>query len=138
MSGNPKRMTIPSAPTPSSKHAYTRRGCRCGETSRGRAALPRHNPPMYTASSSPNDTADEPITSCSNCNQTISYIKAAHPLPASSSNRIGTAAITLHRSEPAQEATRQKKQSGKPLKVTSLSADLSELRLGAEVHEISG
>ena len=64
---------------------------------------------MYTASSSPNDTADEPITSCSNCNQTISYIKAAHPLPASSSNRIGTAAITLHRSEPAQEATRQKK-----------------------------
>src|SRR5436309_10760771 len=32
----------------------------------------------------------------------------------------------------------RKGQSGKPLKVTSLSADPSKLRLGAEVHEISG
>ena len=49
---------------------------------------------MYAARSSPNETADEPITNCSSWNQTISYIKAAQPLPANRSNKmIGTAAL---------------------------------------------
>ena len=34
--------------------------------------LPRHSPPMKVASSTPSETALDPITSCSNWYQTIS------------------------------------------------------------------
>ena len=45
---------------------------RRGDTNRGRSRLPRHMPPMNVPSSTPSETADEPITSCSSWNQTIS------------------------------------------------------------------
>ena len=41
-----------------------------GATSRGSSRLPRHMPPMNVPSSTPSETADEPITSCSSWNQT--------------------------------------------------------------------
>ncbi len=39
---------------------------------RGKAMLPRHKPPMKVASNTASETAEEPITSCSNWYQTIS------------------------------------------------------------------
>ncbi len=51
--------------------------------------LPRHMPPMNVPSSTPIETADEPITSCSSWNQTTSYISAAQPLPTNSSSSAG-------------------------------------------------
>ncbi len=56
---------------------------------RGKARLPRHIPPMKVPSNTPRDTAVEPITSCSNWNQTISYINAEQPLPTNNSNIKG-------------------------------------------------
>jgi len=39
---------------------------------RGKAILPRHIPPMKLPSNTANETAVEPIDSCSNWSQTIS------------------------------------------------------------------
>ena len=44
---------------------------------------------MNVPSSTPSETADEPITSCSSWNQTTSYISAAQPLPTNSSSNAG-------------------------------------------------
>ncbi len=59
-------------PMPSSSAAYTRSGCRRAETYFGSARLPMHMPPMNVPSSTPMETAVEPMTSCSSWNQTIS------------------------------------------------------------------
>ena len=45
--------------------------CRAGTTD-DNAKLPRHIPPMNVPRSTPSEIADEPITSWSNWNQTIS------------------------------------------------------------------
>ena len=53
----------------------TRRREADGAAGRSRAArkrLPRHIPPMNVPSSTPSDTAEDPITSCRSWNQTIS------------------------------------------------------------------
>ena len=42
------------------------------DDTRGSSRLPRHMPPMNVPSSTPSETADEPITSWSSWNQTIS------------------------------------------------------------------
>ena len=47
---------------------------------------------MYVAKSTPSDTADDPITSSSSWNQTISYTRAAQPLAANSTRRIANGA----------------------------------------------
>ncbi len=41
---------------------------------------------MKTPNNIPSDTADEPITSASNWNQTTSYMSAAQPLPKNSNS----------------------------------------------------
>ena len=46
-------------------------------------------PPMNVPSSTASETADEPRTSCSSWNQTISYISAAQPLPTNSARTSG-------------------------------------------------
>src|SRR5690349_7178133 len=46
-------------------------------------------PPMNVPSSTPMETAEDPITSCSNWNQTTSYMSAAQPLPTKSSRSAG-------------------------------------------------
>ena len=53
------------------RHRFAADGCRF-EMRRGSAKLPRHMPPMNVPSRTPSETAEEPMTSCSNCSQTIS------------------------------------------------------------------
>ena len=57
---------MPQAPMPNSSLPYTRSGCCPPSFSRGSSKLPRHSPPMKVASSTPSETALDPITSCSN------------------------------------------------------------------------
>ena len=47
-------------------------------------------PPMNVPSSTPIDTDEEPTNSSNIWNQTISYIKAALPLPTKSSSNTGS------------------------------------------------
>ena len=56
---------MPQAPMPSSSFPYTRSGCCLPSFNRGSSRLPRHSPPMNVASSTPSETALDPITSCS-------------------------------------------------------------------------
>ncbi|MCX6628281.1 MAG: hypothetical protein NTW28_11710 [Candidatus Solibacter sp.] len=63
---------IPQAAMPSSSFPYTRSGCWPPSFSRGSRRLPRQSPPIKVASSTPSETALDPITSCSNWYQTIS------------------------------------------------------------------
>jgi len=56
--GIPNNTRIPQIPIPISTSAYTRKGCRpARERMRGRAKLPRHNPPIKVASNTPSETA---------------------------------------------------------------------------------
>ena len=87
MCGIPYNTAIAIAPIPSSRVAKTRNGCRFEEMSRGNSRLPRHIPPMNVPSSTPRETAVEPMTSCSSWSHTISYTRAAHPLPMNSGSR---------------------------------------------------
>jgi len=71
-SGMPNRTRIPIVPMPSSRKAYTRSGCSREEMTRGSTMLPRHMPPINVPSSTARETADDPMTSSSSWNQTIS------------------------------------------------------------------
>ena len=63
-SGIPKSTSTPIAPMPASRSAYIRSGCRKrAAASRGSSRLPRHIPPMNVPSSTPIDTAEDPMTS---------------------------------------------------------------------------
>ena len=68
----PNKTRIPIVPIPSSRNAYTRSGWSREEITRGSTMLPRHMPPMKVLSSTASETADDPITSSSSWNQTIS------------------------------------------------------------------
>src|SRR5215213_5511249 len=57
---------------------------------RENSRLPRHMPPMNVPSSTPIDTADDPMTNSSSWNQTTSYMRAAHPLPTNNSRSTGS------------------------------------------------
>src|SRR5262245_15669567 len=58
--------------------------------SRGNRRLPRHMPPINVPSKTPSETAEEPMTSWRSWNQTISYIKAAQPLPMNNRRTSGS------------------------------------------------
>ncbi len=63
---------MPSTPMAPSSAAYTRSGWWRGEITRESPRLPMHMPPMKVPSSTPSETADDPMLSERSWNQTIS------------------------------------------------------------------
>ncbi len=72
MSGMHQSTMSPNTAIPISRNAYTRSGCSRRLMTRASARLPTHMPPMKVPSSTPIETAEDPITSWISWNQTIS------------------------------------------------------------------